>query len=88
VLKATDEYFHEQDSIERWIEERCTELPNVSVKKGVAYADFKRWAEGGGIYVLSKRQFLDRLLSRPGIREDRIGKDRDRVLTGLGLCVL
>ena len=52
VLSATDDYFQAQDTVSHWLEERCIFASNATATKAALYADWKKWAEENGEYVL------------------------------------
>lgn len=61
VLEATDEYFSEQDSIGRWLDECCVVGVQLRAEKRGLYTSWVKWAENNREYVLSKRQLLSEL---------------------------
>ena len=61
VVKATDEYFTNENTIGRWSDERCTRGPNEIEPFAALYRDYRGWAEGEGETVLSKRVFSEKL---------------------------
>jgi putative DNA primase/helicase len=59
VLAATREYFQQQDTFRRWIEE-CCELssdPDAKVAPGDLRSRFNRWARGNGEEPMSTNDF-------------------------------
>jgi putative DNA primase/helicase len=57
IVAAGDEYFRNQDTIARWIEERCDLNPNGNVKPGLALLSFNDWANKYGEKKLNNNTF-------------------------------
>jgi putative DNA primase/helicase len=85
VLAASARYLEESDVVGRWLEERCILGRSQMVTKSAAFVDWKTWAEAAGEFVGSQRRLMDRLVTLPGVTEDRLGQDRVRTLVGIGL---
>lgn len=85
VMAATEAYFQAQDTVSRWLEDRCILEPSATATKAALYADWKRWTEENGEYVLPQRLLLERLEELYDLDDARMGKNRDRALIGIGL---
>lgn len=85
VRQATDEYFEAEDSVGRWIEERCVKAANARSLTNELFADWKQWAETAGEYVGTQKRFSELLQSR-GIEKWRNTAGL-RGLQGIGLKV-
>jgi len=83
VRQATDEYFEAEDSVGRWIEERCLRATNARALTNELFADWKQWAETAGEFVGTQKRLSELLQSR-GIEKWRntVGL---RGLQGIGL---
>jgi len=68
IVDATDEYFHGEDTIGRWLEERCKLGPNEAARSRDLYADFRSWAVPIGEYVLPQVEFSRRLAQIDGLK--------------------
>jgi putative DNA primase/helicase len=64
VVKSTDEYRHELDTLGDFLDECCDLGPDLSVTSGDLYAKYKAWAEKGGTVPLSQRTLKLRLEER------------------------
>lgn len=64
VLHATDEYFETEDTVGRWLEERCVRSRNAKSLTSELFNDWKLWAEANGEFIGSMRRFSDALLTR------------------------
>lgn len=64
VRQATDEYFEAEDSIGRWIEERCLAGASGTALTAELFADWKQWAETAGEYVGTQKRLSELLQSR------------------------
>ena len=67
VVEATDEYFEAENTIGRWVDERCIKGPQLTAPTKGLYADFKSWAARAGEFAVSERLFLQKLLLMAGI---------------------
>ncbi len=61
VAAATDEYFEAEDSLARWVAERCTVEPTATALSRDLFRDFRSWAALVGEFIGSERQFVQRL---------------------------
>lgn len=83
VTEATSEYFEAQDTIGRWMEERCLRAPELVEKPGRLVADCRTWATESGEPVPTPQQFRSAMEKIPGIR---FTKSRgERIVQGIGL---
>lgn len=64
VRDATGDYFETEDSIGRWIEERCLTGVNLAALTRELYGDWRVWAEAAGEWVGKERQFAAALKQR------------------------
>ena len=87
VLEATNEYFTEQDSIGRWLEECCVVGAHFSAQKRQLYQSWVKWAEDNREFIVSKRQLLAELRNRLELEETRIGRQNVEAFTGIGLML-
>jgi putative DNA primase/helicase len=86
VRAATEEYFASQDTVSRWLEERCAVARNASATKRALYDSFLKWAEENHEFVLKKRELLERLRERlPELDETSSGKAHVEAFIGIGL---
>lgn len=83
VRQATDEYFEAEDSIGRWVEERCVISANTTTLTSELFNDWKRWAESAGEFVGTQKRLAELLLSR-GINKWRNSSGL-RGFQGIGL---
>lgn len=75
VRDATDQYLQDEDTVGRWIEERC----NIGEACRASFTDlwfsWKEWAERGGERPGSKKR-LGKTLQDKGFSQDRTGSGR------------
>ncbi|WP_297479092.1 phage/plasmid primase, P4 family [Ferrovum sp.] len=64
VVSATDEYFESEDSVGRWLDERCVMAVHANSLTAELFNDWKQWAEASGEFVGSQRRFSDLLITR------------------------
>jgi putative DNA primase/helicase len=83
VRQATDEYFESEDSIGRWIEERCTTGSGGTSLTADLFADWKQWAEAAGEYVGTQKRLSELLQPRGFTKWRNTGGLRG--LQGIGL---
>jgi phage/plasmid-associated DNA primase len=57
VVAASDAYFAAQDTIARWIEERCDLDANFSEKPGTLLVSFNEWAKKYGEKTMNSNGF-------------------------------
>lgn len=84
VVDATDEYFDAENTIGRWVEERCTQGAQETGLTRNFYHDYKSWAGLAGEFVVSERIFAQKLalVGGVGLWRDATGK---RGFRGLSL---
>lgn len=68
VVEATEEYFAAQDTIGRWLAERCILEPHLEEKPGRLVADCRTWAANNGEAPPTPPQFRGALERTNGIR--------------------
>ena len=68
VTDATAEYFEAQDTIGRWLAERCILDPQLQEKPGTLLADCKAWAAENGEAPPAAQQFRSALEKVRGVR--------------------
>ena len=85
VREATDEYFEAEDSLGRWIDERCVRAASARSLTIELFADWKQWAETAGEFVGTQKRLSEMLQSR-GIQKWRNSSGL-RGLQGIGLKV-
>jgi putative DNA primase/helicase len=74
VKVATDTYKSEQDTVGRFITDKCIEGPHGRVKAGDLYREYRSWAEAAGERPMTQTAFGTRLGDRGLAREkDRTG---------------
>lgn len=87
VLAATSQYAHDQDTIGRFIEERCHLAPNARTHVRVAVTKlreaYETWAAAEGEHAVTPKRLGLELRSRFGVGEGRT--DTRRFYTGLAL---
>jgi putative DNA primase/helicase len=68
VTEATEEYFEAQDTIGRWLAERCILAPHLEEKPGGLVSDCRTWAVENGEAPPTPSQFRSALERTKGIR--------------------
>lgn len=68
VTSATAEYFEAQDTIGRWLAERCILEPHLQVKPGLLLADCRTWAGENGETPPTPQQFRSAMEKVRGAR--------------------
>jgi putative DNA primase/helicase len=61
VVEATEEYLQAEDSLKTWLDECCTEGPDLWTPVGDLFLSFKKWAEFHGEAAGSEKRFSQRL---------------------------
>jgi P4 family phage/plasmid primase-like protien len=64
VLDATEAYLQDQDTLGRWIDERCNLDPQYAALSGELYHSWKSWAENRGEFIGSRKNFSQALDER------------------------
>jgi P4 family phage/plasmid primase-like protien len=75
VRLATDEYFHAEDAIGRWLEECCERNPQRRETSSALFKAWRRWCEENGEFDGSTKNFSTSLSNR-GFTPFRSGKAR------------
>lgn len=84
VKIATQEYKRDQDTMQPFIEDRCSVDPGKTVKAGELYTAYKDWAELNGEKAMTNNAF-GREMSERGIDKVRTGSDRQLTYLGIAL---
>ncbi len=85
ITAATAHYRDDQDLLGVFLDERCTLDAASTVAAADLYADYRTWAETGGLHPLSKIAFGRLLAQRAGIAATQSGPSRTRSWEGLRL---
>jgi putative DNA primase/helicase len=64
VMSATEEYFHSEDPMGRWMEERCAIDGNLKALVGDLFKDWREWCGETGEFVGSEKRFSQMLASK------------------------
>lgn len=64
VAAATEEYFEAEDSLGRWLDEKCERGPNLTETSAALFAAWKAWAEANGEFIASVKWLSENLVSR------------------------
>jgi putative DNA primase/helicase len=84
VAEATNDYFHAEDILGAWIEERCeTDKSREGLTRDM-YNDYKAWAKAANEYVLSERRFSQSLENLRFRQFNAVGTRRS-TFSGIGL---
>jgi putative DNA primase/helicase len=75
VIEATEEYFADQDTLGRWLSEKCNLDPNAETLSTDAYADWKIWTEQVNEYTGSQRNFSQKLTEK-GFKKKKDGSGK------------
>jgi putative DNA primase/helicase len=86
VRQATAAYREESDVLGAWVAEACEVAPGKATPASLLYANYRRWAETGGEYVMSQTAFGRRLQERGLVAEKR-GTGADRVIWRVGIAL-
>ncbi|WP_226899177.1 DNA primase family protein [Nonomuraea phyllanthi] len=86
VTDATAEYQKEQETVDRFVEERCHigGGDRVTVKVSVLYAAYEKWCGIERCEPVTKTSFTLKL-KKYGIESKPLGKNRDKTYTNVGL---
>jgi putative DNA primase/helicase len=91
VVEATNEYFKSENTIGRWLDERCEVPPEGDLVNNYwdelrhLYRDFAEWAKRVGEFVISERIFSQKLEQMPGITKALHPRTRRSGFAGLRL---
>lgn len=77
----TNDFRQESDELADFITETMTQDPELYCLKGEVYTAYKRWAEGGGLRPMTKRQ-LSTALQERGFESGRTSVTRDHSWIG------
>lgn len=83
VLEATSAYQAEQDTVGRFLEDRCLLNPRVRAKSGSLYEAFRTWCTEQGEHEMNQRRFGEQLLRR-NLKQTRL-TGGTRAWEGVGL---
>lgn len=75
VTVATADYLGAEDTLQRWIEDRCRVDKNAKATSTALFSDWKRWAEESGEFVGTQRRFSQAMDAR-GFTAYRSGTGR------------
>jgi putative DNA primase/helicase len=64
VRNATNDYLDAEDTLATWLDECCDLNANYRVARTRLFASWKVWAERGGEFVGSQKQFFEKLENR------------------------
>ena len=64
VRVATDDYFHAQDAVAHWLDDRTDRRQMARTRSGTMFEDWKTWADERGIDVGSTKAFVQALKER------------------------
>lgn len=84
VRDATGEYLASEDTLARWMEDCCIQLPNCSQTSAALFASWRTWCEQNQEYAGSHKRFSQNLEERGFNREH--GRSGNRFV-GIGLRV-
>jgi len=83
VTDATAEYFEAQDTIGRWLSERCILAPHLEVKPGALLKDLQEWAQMNGEPVSDNRKLRGMIEKTPGCRY--LTRNGSQIVRGIGI---
>lgn len=72
VREATEGYFEAEDSIGRWMSERCVLAPNAAAPTAALFASWKDWAERNQEFVGPLKRFSQNMEAR-GLKRHKSG---------------
>jgi P4 family phage/plasmid primase-like protien len=87
VRGQTAEYLDEQDHVARWFDSCCEADVNGEAAIKDLYQSWAEWCDARGHKAMDARWLSSRLMERPGTDRCKIGKDRERGLSGLRLTL-
>jgi putative DNA primase/helicase len=85
VTAATDEYLHDQDDTQVWIEECCVAGRGFKISTKELFASWARWCESNGAYVGSRKAFVEVLKGKGYTMKP--GTDNMTIVDGLGIAL-
>lgn len=83
VTSATGDYFEQQDTVRRWMDERCLLDPSLQIKPSLLLADFNAWAKAAAEDTMGVNEFAEFIDRTHGLR--RMKTDGIRFVRGIGL---
>lgn len=86
VVEATAEYFESEDTIGRWLAERCRLGPQFTSTCRWLFLSWQQWSASNGEYTGSQRALTQKLKDRPDLDLDSSWRDplsRDRGFKGI-----
>ncbi|MDP7629997.1 MAG: phage/plasmid primase, P4 family [SAR324 cluster bacterium] len=86
VRVATEEYFTEEDTLGRWINDNCRHDPLVKTETRELYGDFASWADLMGIRPGDEKKFVRGLVNR-GYDRRKHPRSRRSMIEGLRLLL-
>lgn len=84
VTGATDEYLADEDSLQIWIEERCSIDRKSRTGSTLMFTEWKLWAERAGEAPGSQKRFVQNMNGR-GFQSVVVGDSKLRALSGISL---
>jgi P4 family phage/plasmid primase-like protien len=91
VTRATEEYFEQENTLGRWIDDRC-QVPEPGEDPALYWADkrelyrnFVEWAKEVGEFVIPQRLFVEKLAQMPRITWGLHSRTRRAGFSGLRL---
>lgn len=84
VVAATEEYLHNQDDMQVWMDDCCVLQDKWRSSSAELFQSWQKWCERTGGYVGAKRQFVEGLIER-GFRMER-GSHNQTYLFGIRLA--
>jgi putative DNA primase/helicase len=88
VTEATDEYFKSENTIGRWLDERCTLDRERFTSTKELYRDFQEWARGVGEFVVAERIFSEKLDQTGHVQKGRDPSGDRRGFRGVALLAV
>ncbi len=85
VQDATDKYFRDENTIGRWLDERCAIEANAWSETRALHRDYVHWAHQVGEFVLSERLFQQKVELMPGIEPQQHSRTRRGGFRGVHL---
>ena len=70
IRKLTDDYRHESNQVEMWLDEECYAIDNQSTAVNSLYANYTNWSQTNGFKRMSRTSFIGEL-RRLGYPPDR-----------------
>ncbi len=64
VQQATDQYLEAEDTLASWLEECCELRGNFRTSRADLFISWKGWADRGGEFAGTQKQFFEKLENR------------------------